>query len=78
MRIAFIERHTIRGIFNGVAIEIDFEFVHAFRMVAGNFGFSKRVTHIERKYGAGFATEHIQIGDVEADVLPGDRRVEMV
>ena len=70
--VALIERETVRNLFNGIAVDIDLEFVHALRMVAGNCGLSERVADIDGEYGAGLAAEYVEIGDVKANVLPSD------
>jgi hypothetical protein len=38
--VAVIERETISDLFDDISVEVDLEFVHVFRMVAGNFGFA--------------------------------------
>jgi hypothetical protein len=35
VRVAFVESNTIGEVFDGVAVEVDLETLHAFRMVAG-------------------------------------------
>ena len=69
-----IEGNAVGQILDRIAIEIDLEFVHAFGMVAGRGNRAgNRVTDIDHEHGACLATEHVEVRDVEADVLPGDR-----
>jgi hypothetical protein len=70
--VTLIEREPVRNLFDRISVGIDLEFVHAFRMVAGNCGLSQRVADIDCKYGARLAAEYVEIGDVKANVLPSD------
>ena len=72
-RVAGVEGDAIGQIFNGIAVEVDLELVHAFRVIAGHRNWTgDRVADIDHEYGARLALEQIKIGDVEADVLPGN------
>ncbi len=78
-RVARIEGDAVGHVLNSVAIEVDLELVHAFRMIAGHgYGAGDRVTDVDHEYGAGLAPEQIKVRDVEADILAGDRRVKMM
>ena len=77
--VALVERNAVGDIFDRIAVEIYFEFVHSFGMVPGHGNGSENgVTHIDHKRGACFAAEYVEVRDVEADVLPGDWRVEVM
>ena len=39
--VALVEREPVRDLFNCIAVEINFEFVHTFRMVARGLGVSE-------------------------------------
>ncbi len=72
--VAFVEGDAVGEVFDGVAVEIHLEFVHALRMIArGRNVAGDRVTDVDHKHGARFAAENIEIRDVEADVLPSYR-----
>ena len=78
-RIARVERHAPSQVFDSIAVQIHLELVHSLRMVArrGNVA-GDGVADIDDKDCAGFAAEHVKVRDVEANVLPRDRRIEMV
>jgi hypothetical protein len=59
LAIALIKGNAVGHILDGVAIEVDLEFVHAFRMVARRRdGTGNRMANINHEYGARLATEH--------------------
>jgi hypothetical protein len=70
--VAIIEREAVRHLFNGVAVEIDLEFVHTFRMVAGDFRISEGVANVDHEYGADWAAECVEIRDIKANILSSD------
>ena len=71
--VPFVKFKAVGEIFDRVAVQIDFEFVHSLRMVAGSRDGAKNgVAEIDYEHGACFATEDIEVRDVEADVLTSD------
>jgi hypothetical protein len=70
--VTLIEREAVGHLFNSIAVEIDFEFVHALRMVAGNCGLAERVADVDHECGAELAAEYVKIGDVKTNVLTSD------
>jgi hypothetical protein len=78
-RIPNVEREPIRQILDGIAVEIDLEFVHTFGMPSRYRDASRsRRADVDDEDGAGLATEHVEVGDVESNVLTSERRIEMV
>ena len=71
VRVTHVEGKSVGRIFDGIAIEIDLKFVHAFRMAARHRNWAEDgVAEIDREYGACFAAEYVEVRDVEAYVLP--------
>jgi hypothetical protein len=71
--IAFFKFEAICDLLDRITVEINFEFVHPFRMVAGRRdGSEDGVADVDDKNGAGLATEYVQIRDVETDILASD------
>ena len=74
LRVAIVEGQTIREIFDGIAVEIDLEFVHSLWVVARSRDVARDgMTDVDHEDGACFTTEDIEVRDVKADVLAGDR-----
>ena len=72
-RVTRVESDAVGHIFDGIAVEVDLELVHSFRVIARHRNWTgDRVADIDHEDGAGLALEHIKIGDVEADVLAGN------
>jgi hypothetical protein len=79
VRIALVEFDAIGDLLDGVAVEVDLEFIHALRMEAGTgHGPGDRMANIDHEHRADFAAKEIKIGDVQPDVLSGYRRVQVM
>src|SRR5260370_39269295 len=77
-RVALVEFDAIRDLLDGVAVKIDLELVHLFRMETGaGHGARDRVANIDNKHHTDFAAKNVEIRRVPPDVLSGDRRVQM-
>src|SRR5258708_15098368 len=77
-RVALVEFDAIRDLLDGVAIKIDLELVHPFRMETGaGHGAHDRVANIDNKHRTDFAAKNVEIRGVQPDVLSSDRRVQM-
>jgi hypothetical protein len=71
--VTFVECKAVGDILDRITVEIGFELIHAFRMVARRRdGAENGVANIDDKHGARLATEYVQIRDIEADILSGD------
>ena len=74
VRITRVEFDAIGDFLDGVAVEVDLEFVHALRMKAGTgLGAGDRMANIDHEHRADFAAKEIEVGDVQPDVLSGYR-----
>ncbi len=69
-RVGLIESNAVSELLDGISVEIDFEFIHPFRMVtrAGNFP-KNGVANVNYEDSTYFTSEEIKVRDVEADVL---------
>jgi hypothetical protein len=77
--VAWVERQPVGQLFDIIAVQVDLEFVHSFRMIAGRRDFARNgVTDVDHKNGSDFATEKVEVRDVEADILPSNGRVEVM
>jgi hypothetical protein len=73
-RVTLVESDPVGQVLDRIAVEVDLEFVHTFRVVARRSDrAADRVADIDDEHGAGLAAEDIKVRDVQADVLPGNR-----
>ncbi len=77
--VALAEGEAISDVFDGIAVEIDFEFIHAFRVITRRRnGAEDGVADVDQEDGSCLAAKHVQVRDIEAYVLPGNRRVQVM
>ena len=67
------EGEAIGHVLLRVAVEIDLELIHTFRMVSRyRYVSGDGVTNVDHEDGSGFALEDIEVRDIQAHVLPGE------
>ena len=58
--VAFVERQAVGNILNRIAVQIHFEFVHPFRVVARHRDGAKNgVANVDGKHGALFSAKYV-------------------
>jgi hypothetical protein len=73
MPVTFVECEAVGDILNCIPVEIDFELIHALRMPAGYRDRAESgVADIDDEHAARLTSEHLQIRDIEANVLSRD------
>src|SRR4029078_934413 len=77
--VALLELKAVGQVFDRITVEIDLDLVGPFGVEARCRNRSRdRVADVDDERGAGLATEHVEVGDIESYVLPSDRRVEVM
>lgn len=77
--VARVKCNAIGHILDRIAVAIDLELVHALGVITWDrYGAGDRVADIDHEDGADLAPEHVEIGNVEPDVLARKRRIEVV
>ena len=74
VRVTLAERQAPGDVLDRIAIEVHLELVQTLRVVSGRRdGAGDRVAHVDDEDGAHNASEHIEVRDIEPNVLARDR-----